>query len=158
MAEGQKPPLLMFPFEPEFHEQLFEQTPLLIIKMYLDAFDSEGRQAFQVHQHVLEALARRFLSLMIRQQNSLDAAFGGCVARQRNQLLAEDSDWSVLWKFLAEIKKVEEESPGERGAGTPFEIALERVAEDLGMSPDNVRRIYKKSASRPKKRRKQSSR
>jgi hypothetical protein len=151
MAEGSKPPLLVFPFEPELHERLFEQTPLVIIKMYLDAFDSEGRQAFQVPQHVLEALARRFLALMSRQQNSLDAAFGGCVARQRNQLLAGDSDWSVLWSLLGEIKKVEGESPSERGAGTPYEIALERVAEDFGMSPDNVRRIYRKGSSRPRK-------
>jgi hypothetical protein len=158
VADGPKPPLIVFPFEAQLHEELFERTPLLIVKKFPEAFDSEGRQAFEVPQHVLEALAKRFIALMARQHNSLDAAFGGCVARQRNELLAEEGDWSVLWKFLRELEKVESETPSERGAGTTFEIALERLAEELDMSPDNIRRIYKKGGPRAKKRRNRPSR
>lgn len=158
VAEGPKPPLIDFPFEVQLHEELFERTPLLIVKKFLEAFDSEGRQAFEVPQHVLEALAKRLIALMTRQHNSLDAAFGGRVARQRNELLAEEGDWSVLWKFVRELEKVEGESASERGAGTTFEIAIDRLAEELKMSSDNIRRIYKKGGPRAKKRRKRSSR
>ena len=150
MPDDAKPPLLIFPWEVDLHRRLFEQSPIRIIKMYLDCFNSEGRQVFAVPEHVLETLAARLRLLMDGDCKTLDAAFGGSAARQRNRLRAEDHDLSVLWVFGEELERVRGETKRERGAGTPFEIALERAGRRLDMSPENVRRIYHKSG--PKKR------
>lgn len=152
MSGDRKPPLLVFPQEIAIHAQLFEQTPLRIVEQYLQCFDSSGNQAFDVPRHVLEALARRFLSLMSGEQGSLDDAFGGRTAQQRNELLIEARDQSVLWELLTELERVRGEALAERGPGTPFEIAVERVGARCGMSPDNIRRIYRKGGPRGKRR------
>lgn len=148
MSATDKPPLLVFPFEIDVHNRMFEAEPLTIMRVFLQCFDSKGRQALQVPQHVLEALAKRFLLVMSSQTNSLDAAFGGQVARQRNRLRELDRDWDVLWDFIQELERVRAEPRSKRGKGSPYDIAVERVAEKLGMSADNVRRIYKKAGKR----------
>lgn len=69
MSDITKLPLLTFPGEPDCHRELFEETPLCIVSMFLDCFDAQGRHVFQVPEHVLEALAGRFQLLMTRQCN-----------------------------------------------------------------------------------------
>ncbi|HEV2816238.1 MAG TPA: hypothetical protein VGW40_03315 [Allosphingosinicella sp.] len=140
--------LLVFPQEIPVHEALFEQMPLWIVRKYLECFDSKGRQARIVPRHMLEALAKRFLLVTEGTAKSLDEAFGGRVRRQRNRLHEMDRQWSVLWALMQTIEEVKAEPRSARGKGSPFEIAVERVAEELGMSPDNVRRIYKQTGKR----------
>lgn len=140
--------LLVFPFEIPVHEALFEQMPLWIASKYLECFDSEGRQARKVPRHILEALAKRFLLVMKGNAKSLDEAFGGRVRRQRNKLHELDRQWSVLWELLQAIEDVKDESKSKRGPGTPFEIAVERAAKELGLKVENFRRIYKLTGKR----------
>jgi len=144
MAEEMEP-LLVFAHEIEPQKKMFEGSPVTIISTYLQCFRSDGTQARLVPRHVLEALAQRFLLLMDEETNSLDQAFGGRLARQRNRLREFERDDHVLWELERAKKEVEAETPAERGAVTTYEIAVERVADKLGMSPDNVRRMHKKT-------------
>lgn len=144
MAEEMEP-LLVFEHEINLHKRMFEASPLTIISTYLQCFRSDGTQGRGVPKYVLEALAQRFLLLMNEETNSLDQAFGGSVARQRNRLREFARDGHVLWELMRVKEELEAQTPSERGPGTTFEIAVERVAEDLGMSPDNVRRMHKKT-------------
>jgi len=135
-------PLLVLPPELEIHRRLFDAAPLEIVRVFLECFNAEGRQALLVPRHVLEALAVRFLQLVDGDTNSLDEAFGGRIARQRNRILERHRSWTVLWRLEREKEKVAGKPPSERGAGTPSEIAVERVAEYFEMSTQNVRRIF----------------
>lgn len=147
MAEEMEP-LLVFEHEIDLHKRMFEASPLTIISIYLECFRPDGTQGRGVPKHVLEALAQRFLLVMNEETNSLDQAFGGKVARQRNRFRESEREGHVLWELMRAKEKIEVQAPEERGPGTAFEIAVERVAEKLGMSPDNVRRMYKKTGRR----------
>jgi hypothetical protein len=147
MSAKRKEPLLVFEHEIELQSRMFEATPLAIVRMFLECFDSSGRQAFLVPEHVLAALAKRFRALMDGDVKSLDAAFGGRVRRQRNQLVESGRQYSVSWAVATAIEDVRAEPVSERGNGTPFEVAVERVAEEFGLNVENVRRIYKAAAT-----------
>jgi len=144
VASKKLPPLVVFPCEPENDAELFERTPFAIISRYLDCFDRDGRAIREVPPHVLEALARRFICVSCEELNSLDQAFGGSVARQRNRLREEHSDWAVIFRLEGQIELVRAQSRRDRGAGTVTDIAIERTADKMKMTPSNVRRIYKK--------------
>jgi hypothetical protein len=140
-----KPPLLILGPELAIHEALFDEKPLTIVDIYLQCFDKKGRQVRRVPEHVLVALAKRFLAFMEGGVPTLDKAFGGAATRQRNSLRASDSDWEVLWTYQAHLEKIKSVPRSERARGTPSNLAAIEAANDLGMSPDNVRRILKKS-------------
>jgi AraC-like DNA-binding protein len=148
MDQSEMEELLVFPQEIPLHEALFENSPLFIAKKYLECFDSGGSQVRRVPRYILEALAKRFLMLMNGDCMTLDDAFGGGVRRQRNRMSEADRQFEVCWAIKTARDEIRRQSPMERGPGTPFEIAIERVAEDLGMSPDNVRRIHKAAGAR----------
>jgi len=139
------PLLVLGPGELRIHRRLFEEAPLTIIDVYLQCFNNQGEQVWGVPRHVLEALAKRFLALMTSETSSLDAAFGGSLARERNRLLELDKDHEVLWTYMGELEKLESEGPVLKRHGGAHAIAVERTAEWLGMGPDNVRRILTKS-------------
>jgi hypothetical protein len=148
MSQDDLAPLLTFPFEVPLHQQLFDSTPLRIIEMYLQCFDEDGVQRFGVPKHVLEALAVRFQTLMRKQHNTLDSAFGGRVARQRNKLFLDKRDYGIIFNHMGARERARERARKSRKyerSGTPTEEADEEMAERQGMSVDNVRRIYRKS-------------
>jgi hypothetical protein len=144
MASKNLPPLIVFPCEPDNDAELFERTPFSIILRYLDCFDRNGLAIREVPPHVLEALARRFICVSCEELNSIDQAFGGSVARQRNRLREERTDWAVIFRLEGQIELAKEQSRRDRGAGSVLEIAIERTADKMKMTPANVRRIYKK--------------
>jgi hypothetical protein len=129
--------LLVFADEIPMQQALFEESPLWIARIFLQCFDSESRQARGVPRHVLEALAKRLRMVMDGDTKSLDEAFGGSVRRQRNRLDELDRQY-----------RIKQQPRNERSRGTPFEIALERVAKKLGMTAENVHRIYKAAGAR----------
>ncbi len=134
----------------EIDAKTFEQAPLHIIERYLESFADDGRMTFPVPQHILETLAIRFRMLLSPGSaiNSLDEAFGGRVARQQQARRAADQQYEVAFSLLIEMRRLQRMPPTERGPGTPFEIACEQVAQELNMSVDNVRRLYKNSKGR----------
>jgi hypothetical protein len=144
MASTKLPPLMIFPWEPETDAELFDRTPFLIISRFLECFDRNGQAIREVPLHVLEALARRFICVSCEEMNSIDKAFGGCVAQQRNRLREEHSDWAVIFLLEGQFELAKRQSRRDKGLGTATEVAIERVAHKLKMKPDNVRRIYKK--------------
>ena len=116
--------------------KMFAQSPIHILERYLESFAADGEMLVPVPKHILMALAERFRAFMARDSNlnSLDQAFGGKVARQRQARAAD------------ERRRLGAMEPDERGVvGTPHEIACEIVAEKLNLSVENVRRIYKDS-------------
>lgn len=135
--------LLLLPGEVEIDRREIEKSPIYAIRRFLRCFDSEGQQTYHVPQHILEDLARRFLSLMDGKVNSLDSAFGGKIARQRNALEARDIGWGVNWEVTSRQEAAREKTPFERSSSTPLEYARDAVGEDRGMSDHNVRRIQK---------------
>lgn len=145
MTSGSLNELLCLPGEDSLDERRFESSPMKILSKYLECFDRNGHQVYGVPRHVLEALAERFLSVMNEEFNSLDRAFGGSVARQRNALLVEGRDYEIVSDFLEELERAREFPPEH---GTPFEQALRIVAAAYKTSEHNVLRIYKKSGRR----------
>ncbi len=141
---------------PEFHEkevnldrQLFNRSPVLAISRFLECFSSEGDQRFEVPRHVLEFLAASLTQFMGGGVGSLDAAFGGKTKRQRKAIKIEKRDYEIVFEFIGALEKLRNMPKAERGVGTPFELAVERVAKEHGLSEDAVRRTYKKSKTSP---------
>lgn len=143
MSREEMEELLVFSFEVPQLEGLFEASPLSIAKKYLECFDSSGRQARHVPRFILEALARRLRPVLDGDIKTLDDAFGGRIRWQRNRLEESERQFRLCWAMNQAMEEIKEQPRKERGPGTPFEIAAERVAADFGMSADNVRRIYK---------------
>lgn len=135
------------------------RTPVLAIAKFLESFTSRGRVARDVPTVVMEALAVHFARFMRGDSESLDAAFGGKTATQRNSIASHERDYAVVFDLIS-YKRTEKERrdkerelakragrPRPRFAGTPFEHAVEAVARRHGLDEENVRRIYKKSKS-----------
>ena len=140
-------PLLVFPCELDLHAKIFADSPVRIIELFLQCFDNEGHQRLGVPRHVLEAMAVRFRAFMDTEVGSLESAFGGQVVRQRNQIRRESRDFAVLFDFFGEREKAKSRSRAEGRVGTPTEEADEATAVKHGMTPDNVRKIYKRGRS-----------
>ncbi|GGI76257.1 hypothetical protein GCM10007973_11350 [Polymorphobacter multimanifer] len=130
---------------------LFEQQPIRIIERYLESFSSSGEMTFPVPPHILEALAIRFRVFLDPESAiiSLDEAFGGQMARQRQALVSAQKQFEIAFHVITEMQRLQMISTADRGPGTPFEIACEIVAEHWAISVDNVRRIYKEANRKP---------
>ena len=150
MSENERlPDFLVLPGEVEVGKRLFDDKPVRAIKKFLECFDEDGRQVFNVPRFVLESLAANFWGFMRRDFNSVDNAFGGQVARQRQAIKGEDRDFEIVFDLQCEHAEIKEIPKSERKRpGTPFEIALVIVADRHNTSTDNVRRIHKKSKLR----------
>ena len=140
------------PHPPEFHEkkvnldrQLFDRSPVLAISKFLECFSSEGDQRFEVPRHVLEFLAASLAQFMGGGVGSLDAAFGGKTKRQRKAIEIAKRDYEIVFDLIGAREEFRKMPRAERGKNTPYELALERVAEEHELSEEAVHRIYKKS-------------
>lgn len=161
-AHEKIPDLLILRQERLVDNELFEESPVRAITRFLQCFDSEFRQKYGVPQYVLEALAVRFGAVMSKEVNSLDEAFGGRIARQRNTLLQKEDDWDVVFDMIEETRDLKQKkrqhktngskrrNPGDGVVGTPFENATEKVGNAYKISDQTVRKIYKKAGRRPK--------
>jgi len=131
---------MKFPGEVDREMELFEGRPLAIIAAMLECFDSEGRQQFEIPEHVGIAFARRVREVMgdDHSKNSLDQAFGGRIARQRNALREWERRGNVVFYVIARCRELTRE--GKKG---PFETAVAEAAAKFGLSEDNVREKYK---------------
>ncbi len=137
--------LKVFPGEDEIYRQLFDRSPVLAISKFLECFSSEGDQCFEVPRHVLEFLAANLAQFMGGGAESLDAAFGGKTKRQRNAIEIEKRDYEIVFELIGAIETFRK-MPRAKRKGTPFELAVEHVAEEHEeLSEEAVRRIYKKS-------------
>jgi hypothetical protein len=127
--------------------RMFAEAPIHIIERFLDSFDDDGRLTQPIPQHILEALAVRFRPFFAdrSQINSLDKAFGGKTARQRQARKTADLQYKIAFEVMRELEQIREMKPAERGAGTPYEIACEHVAAANNMSSDNVHRLYQEA-------------
>ena len=135
--------------EAEIDRKLFDRSPVLAISKFLECFSSEGDQRFEVPHHVLEFLAASLTRFMDGGAESLDAAFGGKTKRQRKAIEIEKRDYEIVFELICAFETFRKIPRAERGAGTPFELAVERVAKEHGLGDDAVRRIYKKSKTSP---------
>ena len=143
---------VVFPGEDEIDRQLFNRSPVRAISKYLECFSSEGDQCFEVPRHVLEFLAASLAQFMDDGAESLDAAFGRKTKRQRNAIKIEKRDYEVVFELMGAretFKKMPRAERAKHGAGIPFELAVDLVAKEHGLSDDAVRRIYKKSKPSP---------
>ena len=135
------------------------RNPVLAISKFLESFTSRGRVAREVPKVVMEALAVHFARFMRGDYETLDAAFGGKTATQRNRIESDERDYAVVFDLIS-YKRTEKERrekeralakgqgrPRPRFTGTPFEYAVEAVAKRHKLDEENVRRIYKKSKS-----------
>ncbi len=122
-------------------EALFSVSPYRIISRFLECFDRNGALEIAVPRYVLEELAKRFICVNCEELNSLDDAFGGRIARQRNAARKEERDWDILHEVFRLREKLRAMSPQERGVGTPTRHAIGQCAEAFGVKPGTVRRI-----------------
>lgn len=142
----------------EAERKLYSRTPVLAIAKYLESFTADGRPIGEVPKVVMETLALHFARFMGGQ--SLDAAFGGKTATQRDRIALEERDDRVVFDVISVMKTEEERRAAEQlrpkrkrranpqVAGTPYEHAVEVVAKRYRLGEENVRRIYKKSRPR----------
>ena len=141
----QKP--TMASIQKDIDVRMFAKTPIHIIERYLDSFATDGSMAFEVPQHILEALAVRLRAFMAPSSSirTLDQAFDGQVARQRQARVTADLQFAVAFDVYAERQEMRKLKPSQRGRRTPYEMACINVAKKRKMSVDNVRRLYKDS-------------
>ena len=136
------------------------RNPVLAIAKFLESFTSKGRVAQDVPRVVMEALAVHFARFMRGDSESLDAAFGGKTATQRNRIITEERDYGVVFDVISHMRTERERRdkerqlatrkgrPRPRFKSTPFEIAVDVAAKRHKLDDENVRRIYKKSRLR----------
>lgn len=134
--------------------QMFEQAPIHIIERFLESFSDDGEMSSPVAPHILEALAIHFRLFFCKDSplKSLDKAFGGAVARQRQARFKARKIYDVTFSVIVERNRLEPLTVSERSAGGPHEIACENVATGPGMKVDSVRLLYKESAPKNRKR------
>lgn len=151
MSDTDKPPAIneLLPHELRDREEMgrFEELPINIIAAYLECFDENGTQVFQVPGHVMTALAKRFHDFMGGSARTLDEAFGNKTGQQRNKLKTASRNGEILFHFYDELERAKKLPTRERH-GTPFENAVEKTARFFGTSADNVKKIYKFSGSK----------
>lgn len=142
-------PKIYHPVEIERQIADFTTRPISAIDEFVQCFDQNGEQVFEVPRHVLEFLAQAFGAFMRNEVRSLDEAMGGSTARQRNSIAREEDAFEVAFMVNSFIREIEASSEirKEFGAGTPSEIAYEKTAEILGIGVESVRLLYKKSKS-----------
>lgn len=139
-----KPSPILFDGESARQLELFDERPLRILTAFLTCFNSDGEQVYDVPQHVLEALAERFRAVIgpDASTNSIDQAFGGRIARQRNSLIQDDLNAETAFE-VAVGKRAAGQVPRARRAGSPFEEGVAAAAERLGVSDEAIRSRYK---------------
>lgn len=140
---------VIFEYEPPLRKALYERTPLVIVEDFLGCIDDDGVQTIEFPPHVIEAMAKRLRMLMgpNRTLNSLDQAFGGRIARQRNAIEERDKTGEIVWQHIMARKEAKNQ-PQEKRSGTPFEIATEEVASRAGVSDESIKRRYRLSAKK----------
>lgn len=126
-------------------QRRFAKKPIRAVASFLDCFGPEGGQFCDIPPYVIEFLVDRFQSFMRGDHKSLDEAFGGRTARQRNSINQENVNNEVVFDFIGELEAARKMTPDERARSTPFEVAVARTAEKHNLSEDTVRDIYKKS-------------
>ena len=141
--------LVVLPKEDKIDRQLFDKSPVRAISKYLECFNSDGDQRYEVPRHVLEFLAVSLAQFMDGKANSLDNAFGGKTKRQRNTIESEKRDYEIVFDLQVALQTIRKMPKAKRGKSTPFEAAVAHVAEEHELSEDAIRRIYKKSKSSP---------
>ncbi len=132
-------------------ERKSEAAPVEIIIEFLQSFSDHSknksgdiRQDCPVEKFVLEALAKRLHAFVFSEDKggTLDAAFGGQVKRQLQQIRAAADAYTVAFK-IAEAKQ----------CGRTYEQAKGDIAEELSLSPDTVHDRYKRTGQNgPRKR------
>ena len=103
MASGKSKmqPQLLMPREADIHRQLFKKQPLRILEKYLECFDDDCQQVYDVPEHVLSALAKCVHSFMrIEKHKSLDAAFGGRTRRQLAAINRSERSKGIAFEIL----------------------------------------------------------
>lgn len=127
----------------------FEKSSVHIIERFLEHFASDGTMTFDVPKHILEALAARFRPFLDHEVATLDKAFGGQTGRQRQAIDTATQVDTITFMVIEELKRLHAMPPSDRDPGTPYSVACENVAEQQGMSADNVQRLYKLSQPKP---------
>lgn len=140
---------IVFSFEIPVRQRLYEERPLLVIQDFLDCIDDGGVQTVELPPHVVKAMAERFRRVIGPEHtlNSLDTAFGGRVARQRNAMAEEEKTGEIVFEHIV-ARKAAKKVPRSERTGTPSEIASEAVARQVGVSEESIKRRYKNAARR----------
>lgn len=137
--------LEMLKQEREIQSRMFEQEPVRAIFTFLDCYNSKEDQVYEIPKHVTDFLAERFQSFVNEDYKSLDETFGNRTATQRNRIINEGRNFSIVFDIQVAMGEAKKMKKSNRGKETPFEWATENVAEKYNMSVETIRDIYKKS-------------
>ena len=134
-----------FANEIEQQKRLFKKEPVRAITAFLECYDSQDKQIFEIPHHVNEFLADCFQSFMYSNHATLDKAFGGRTASQRNSIVQEERNYGIVFDVIATREDARKQKQKERAGSTPFEFAVAKVAKKYGLADDTIREIYKNS-------------
>jgi hypothetical protein len=146
--QNKLPTLIMLPLEEERERELFTAMPVAAIFKYLECFNEDGEQAFEVPIHVLQALATCFAQFDRPESGPLDDAFRGQTRRQRESIEISARDQGVLFDYWDAYDRVCKQPRSER-TETPSGCACAEVAERHGIRRDTVKAIFRKAGKRP---------
>jgi hypothetical protein len=146
------PTFIMFRFEEQLESERFTPMPVWAIFKYLECFNEDGEQAFEVPRHILRALAKYFNKFRSGRSGSLDEAFGGQTLIQRRRIEMNARDRGVLFDYWDAYDSARKRPKLER-TGTPSERAYAEAAKQHGISQDAVKAIFR-NAGKPTLRRK----
>jgi hypothetical protein len=132
-------------------ERKFEAAPVEIIIEFLQSFSDHSqnksgdiRQDCPVEKFVLEALAKRLHAFVFSEDKggTLDAAFGGKVKRQLQQIRADNDAYKSTFKIAVAMQ-----------GGCKYEDAIDDVAKELCVSSDTVHDRYKRTGPNGRRKR-----
>jgi len=139
---------IMFPYEEQLDTERFTAMPVWAIFKYLECFEEDGEQAFEVPRHILQALAKCFAKFSRSESDSLDDAFRGRIRRQRQSIEMGARDGGVLFGYWVAYDRARKQPKSER-TGTPSECAYSEVAQRHGMSHNTVKAILRNAGKQP---------
>ena len=132
-------------------ERKIEVAPVEIIIEFLQFFSDHSknnigdiRQDCPVEKYVLEALAKRLHAFVYSKEKggTLDAAFGGKVKRQLQQIRADDKAYGVAFHIKIAMQN-----------GRTHEQAVADLSKESNMAPDTIRDLYKRAGQTGRRKR-----
>ncbi|MBV1900287.1 MAG: hypothetical protein KUG56_01305 [Kordiimonadaceae bacterium] len=137
------------PGETESRLGWFEAQPVAALEKFTECFNSDGQQVYEIPTYIAEFINKQLHRFLDQDVSSLDAAFGGRTARQRNHLTQIDFESAVNFEWFA--LKDQPQSIEEQGLpGSPSEQLNAIVAEKFGISEDYVKKITRNTPSNSK--------
>lgn len=145
MTKNELKNLILLDGEADLQKELFDKSPVLAIEKFSACFEDEDQKVYKIHEHVELFLFQRFRGFLNGEYKSLDEAFGGKTARQRNKIMTSKKNYDAAFEYYVTHNDTKKLTIEERSHSTPSEAAISEVAEALDVPEETLRSRFKNS-------------